>query len=116
MEKRKDLTQSKGSNTDNRAVISAGPFRYDTRTLRLYKNGAEIVLSAKENAMIKLFLDNPNRIFPKAVIYELIWGEVRVDENTIMVYINRLRQKIEDNPAKPKYIQTVRGKGYRFVG
>ena len=42
-------------------------------------------------------------------------GEVIVDENTVMVYINRLRQKIEDDPAKPKYIQTVRGLGYRFV-
>ena len=49
------------------------------------------------------------------MIYNQIWGEVIVDENTVMVYINRLRQKIEDDPAKPKYIQTVRGLGYRFV-
>ncbi len=96
-------------------VITAGPFRYDTHTLRLYKNGEEIILSSKENAMMKLFLDNINRIFPRKMIYEMVWGETIVDENAIMVYINRLRQKIEDDPSKPQYIQTVRGLGYRFV-
>ena len=97
------------------SVISAGPFRYHTSTLRFYKNGQEIILSSKENAMMKLFLDNVNRIFPKDMLYELIWGEAIVDENAIMVYINRLRQKIEEDPSHPRFIQTVRGLGYRFV-
>lgn len=97
------------------SVIAAGPFRYDTHTLRLYKHGEEIILSSKENAMMKLFLDNINRIFSKKMLYEMIWGEAIIDENAIMVYINRLRQKIEDEPSKPEYIQTVRGLGYRFV-
>ena len=97
------------------SVISAGPFRYHTSTLRFYKNGQEIILSSKENAMMKLFMDNVNRIFPKDMLYELIWGEAIVDENAIMVYINRLRQKIEEDPSHPKFIQTVRGLGYRFV-
>ena len=96
-------------------VITAGPFQYHTSTLRFYKNGQEIVLSSRENAMMKLFLDNVNRIFPKDMLYELIWGETSVDENAIMVYINRLRQKIEEDPSNPKFIQTVRGLGYRFV-
>jgi len=109
------IRRSKESSSGNTHTITAGPFRYDTHTLRLYKNGEEIILSSKENAMVKLFLDNINRIFPKEMIYELIWGEAIIDENAIMVYINRLRQKIEDDPAKPKYIQTVRGLGYRFV-
>ena len=65
--------------------------------------------------MMKMFLDNVNRVFSKEMLYELIWGEAIVDENAIMVYINRLRQKIEENPAHPKFIQTVRGLGYRFV-
>ena len=97
------------------SVISAGPFRYHTSTLRFYKNGQEIILSSKENAMMKLFLDNVNRIFPKDMLYELIWGEAIVDENAIMVYINRLRQKIEEDPSHPRFIQTVRGLGDRFV-
>jgi DNA-binding response OmpR family regulator len=97
------------------AVLTAGPFRYNTSTLRFYKEDVEIILSSKENAMMKLFLDNVNRIFSRDMIYELVWGHTIIDENAIMVYINRLRQKIEDDPAKPKYIQTVRGLGYRFV-
>jgi DNA-binding response OmpR family regulator len=109
------IRRSKGTLPGGDTCITAGPFRYNTSTLRFYKNDQEIILSSKENAMIKLFIDNVNRIFPKDMIYELIWGETIVDENAIMVYINRLRQKIEDNPSKPKSIQTVRGLGYRFV-
>ena len=96
-------------------MLNAGPFAYNTSTLRLYKNGREISLSAKENAMMKLFMDNVNRIFSKDMLYDLIWGEVVIDENAIMVYVSRLRQKIEDDPANPKFIQNVRGIGYRFV-
>lgn len=96
-------------------VITAGPFSYNSGTLRFYKNGDEIVLSSKENAMMKLFMDNVDRIFSRSRLYDLIWGGSIVDENTVMVYISRLRAKIEDDPAKPKYIQTVRGLGYRFA-
>lgn len=96
-------------------IIAAGPFSYNTSTLRLYKKGVEIPLSSKENAMMKLFIDNVNRVFSKDMLYDLIWGEAVIDENAIMVYINRLRQKIEDEPSKPRFIQNVRGIGYRFV-
>ena len=108
------IRRSKGLG-ETESIITAGPFRYNTSTLRFYKDGQEIVLSSKENAIMKLFLDNVNRIFSKDMIYELVWGHAIIDENAIMVYINRLRQKIEDDPARPKYIQTVRGLGYRFV-
>ena len=109
------IRRSKGSVAGASPVITAGPFQYHTSTLRFYKNDQEIVLSSKENAIMKLFIDNVNRIFSKDMIYDLVWGEAIIDENAIMVYINRLRQKIEDDPAKPRYIQTVRGLGYRFV-
>lgn len=106
-------SRSGSSDTDNQLV--AGPFTYNTSTLRLYKNGTEIVLTGKENAIMKLFLDNVNRIFSKDMIYELVWGDNIVDENAVMVYINRLRQKIEDEGTETQYIQTIRGIGYRFV-
>ncbi|MCC8356261.1 MAG: response regulator transcription factor [Oscillospiraceae bacterium] len=95
--------------------IEAGPFRFDNETLKLFKNGKELPLSAKESAIMKLFLDNPNRIFSKSSLYDLIWGSTMVDDSAIVVYINRLRNKIEDDPSRPRYIQTVRGMGYRFV-
>lgn len=109
------IRRSQSSNASSSDIITAGPFQYNTSTLRFYKNKEEILLSAKENAMMKLFIDNVNRVFSKDMIYELVWGEAIIDENAIMVYINRLRQKIEEDPSKPKYIQTVRGLGYRFV-
>ncbi|WP_405321290.1 response regulator transcription factor [Frisingicoccus sp.] len=109
------IRRSKNGMPGSSDIITAGPFQYNTTTLRFYKNGNEIPLSSKENAMMKLFIDNVNRVFSKDMIYDLIWGEAIIDENAIMVYINRLRQKIEENPGKPQYIQTVRGLGYRFV-
>ena len=109
------IRRSRGTLSGAEQVISAGPFTYNTSTLRLYKNGVEISLSSKENAMMKLFIDNVNRLFSKDMLYDLVWGEAVIDENAIMVYINRLRQKIEENPSCPRYIQNVRGIGYRFV-
>ena len=80
-----------------------------------YKNEKEIILTGKENSIMKLFMDNVNHVFSKDMLYELIWGNDIVDDNAIMVYINKLRQKIEDDPDNPKYIQTMRGIGYRFI-
>ena len=97
------------------ATIEAGPFRFDNETLKLYKDGTELPLSAKESAIMKLFLDNPNRIFSKSSLYDLIWGNTSVDDSAIVVYINRLRNKVETDPSRPEHIQTVRGLGYRFV-
>lgn len=109
------IRRSKNQLPGEDSIISAGPFKFNTSTLRFYKNDVEIVLSYKETALMKLFIDNVNRIFSKDMLYDLVWGEAIIDENAIMVYVNRLRQKIEEDPAKPKYIQTVRGLGYRFV-
>lgn len=109
------VRRSRAAASEAGGDITVGPFRYDTQTLRFYKDDVEIPLSAKENAMVKLFIDNENRVFSKDMIYSMIWGETIIDENAIMVYVNRLRQKIEDDPSDPQYIQTVRGLGYRFV-
>lgn len=109
------IRRSQSSDSSADTVITAGPFQYNTSTLRIYKNGEEIYLSSKENAIMKLFMDNVNRVFTKDSIYELIWGNELVDEKAVMVYINRVRQKIEDDPSRPAYLQTLRGLGYRFV-
>jgi DNA-binding response OmpR family regulator len=107
------LRRTKGD--EGNKVIIAGPFQYNTSTLRLYKNGEEIILSSKENLLMRLFIDNINRVFSKDALYELVWNNTIIDDNAIMVYINHLRKKIEDDPKNPKYIQTIRGLGYRFV-
>lgn len=109
------IRRNSGITDENENLLKAGPFTYNTSTLRLTKNDQEIVLTGKENAMMKLFLDHPGRVFSRNILYDLIWGNSIVDDNAIMVYINRLRQKIEDEPDNPKYIQTIRGIGYRFT-
>jgi len=109
------IRRTEGESGIGTAMLISGPFSFNVTTLRFYKNGEEIQLTSKESALVKLFMDNPNRIFSKDMIYDMVWGDAFVDENAVMVYINRLRQKIEDNPSKPAYIQNVRGLGYRFV-
>lgn len=97
-------------------IITCGRFTYDTLSLRFYKDGEEIVLSSKENSLMHLFMRRPDQIFTKEMIYEHVWGDSgAIDDNAIMVYVNRLRNKVEDNPQKPEYIVTVRGLGYRFT-
>lgn len=97
-------------------VLECGPFSYHSSTMRFYRNGEELTLSARESAILLLFLRHPHQVFTKEMIYEQVWGNsVIVDDNAIMVYINRLRSKIEDDKQKPRHIVTVRGLGYRFV-
>lgn len=96
--------------------LTCGPFVYDAMTMRFYKRGMELILSAKERSMLLLFIKHPQQVFTKDMIYEQVWGNtVAVDDNAIMVYVNRLRSKIEDNVRSPRHIVTIRGLGYRFV-
>ena len=95
-------------------ILECGSFTYNTSTMRFYKNGEEIVLSSKESSLMLLFLKHPGQVFTKDMI-DHVWGNsVAVDDNAIMVYINRLRGKIEEDRQKPAHIVTVRGLGYRF--
>lgn len=110
------MRRAKNNMSASGQTIIRGRFTYDTLTFRFYKDGGEILLSSKENSLMHLFMRRPDQIFTKDMIYEQVWGGSGVvDDNAIMVYMNRLRNKIEDNPQKPEYITTVRGLGYRFV-
>ena len=101
---------------NNSNILECGPFTYDTSAMRFYKNGEELLLSSKECALLLLFMKHPQQIFTKAMLYEHAWGNtVAIDNNSIMVYINRLRRKIEDNIQNPKHIITLRGLGYQFI-
>jgi len=91
------------------------PFILNLDTYQLFKNGKEIFLSAKEIKIMKFFMENPNIIFTKDQLYEKIWNDVFIDNNSVRVYILNLRKKIEDNPQKPKYLKTAWGIGYKFT-
>ncbi len=110
------IRRSKSFSREDSHQISCGPFLCDTETMRFYKNNTELNLSEKERSLLLLFVRHPQQVFAKEIIYEQVWGNlVAVDDNAIMVYINRLRSKVEDNAKEPKHIITIRGVGYRFV-
>lgn len=97
-------------------LLECGSFQYDASAMRFYKNGEELFLSSKEAALLLLFMKHPQQVLTKDVIYEHVWGgAVAVDDNAIMVYINRLRGKVEESRQQPQHILTIRGLGYRFV-
>ena len=109
------IRRSKNQILETSNVLECGPFSYDSATMRFYKNDTELIFSSKEASLMLLFMKRPEQIFTKEVIYEHVWGNDAVDDNTIMVYVNRLRGKIEDTPGEPKHILAVRGVGYRFI-
>ncbi|MDO5336392.1 MAG: response regulator transcription factor [Eubacteriales bacterium] len=110
------IRRNKNLILDHPNVLECGPFTYNTSTMRFYKNGEELILSSKESNLLLLFLKHPQQVFTKDMIYEHVWGNtIAVDDNAIMVYINRLRGKVEEDRQKPRHILTVRGLGYRFV-
>ena len=98
-----------------RAVIQFGDVAVDTVKGTASKNGKDLYLSALEYRLLLLFLNNRGAVLTRAKLLESIWdaaGEF-VTDNTLTVYIKRLREKIEDDPQNPVLIRTVRGLGYR---
>ncbi len=91
-----------------------GPFKFDLSSYKFYKNDIELKLSSKETKLIKFFMEHPNQVFSKDQLYQNVWHDNAVDDNSIMVYVKYLRNKIEDIPNKPNYIKTVWGIGYQF--
>ncbi len=88
----------------------------DPGTYEVKIGGTYIALTAKEFEILKLFLSHPKKVFTKNQIFRTIWGgDFLKDENTVMVHIRRLREKIEKDPSDPKYIQTVWGIGYKLA-
>ena len=84
---------------------------------QVFLNEQEIALTGKEFQILMLLAKNRGRVFSKEQIYDSVWGNEYVfDERNMTAYINKIRKKIEPNPAKPFYILTVWGVGYKFNG
>lgn len=95
--------------------ITIGELTLDTETLTLEKNGEPVNLTATEYKILALLMKSPGRVFTKMQIYEEVNGDYyATDDNTMMVHISNLRDKIEQDPKNPKYIKTVRGLGYKI--
>ena len=92
-----------------------GPLVMNLENHTVTKSGEIIELTAKEFDILRLLLENPQRVYTKAQIYSLIWNDAYMgDENAVNVHISRLRTKIEDDPRKPQVVITVWGIGYKL--
>lgn len=95
-------------------IVSVGSIKVNTNEAKIYKNGTEIILTAMEYKLLLIFINNRGKVLSRQRLLEDIWDVAGdfVNDNTLTVYIKRLRDKIEEDPAKPQIIKTVRGLGY----
>lgn len=95
-------------------IVSVGSIKVNTNEAKIYKNGTEVILTAMEYRLLLIFINNRGKVLSRQSLLEDIWdvGGDFVNDNTLTVYIKRLRDKIEEDPAKPQIIKTVRGLGY----
>lgn len=99
----------------SQSVVKAGPFVIDSDARTAFIDGRELSLKNKEFELLLFLLRHPNQVFSREDLYEMIWGLESMGDNiTVAVHVNRLREKIENDPSNPEYIQTVWGVGYRL--
>ena len=96
-------------------TIEAGDLKLDCESRRVFIAGKEINLTAKEFDVLELLVFNPNKVYSRENLLNIVWGyEYPGDVRTVDVHIRRLREKIEANPSEPKYVHTKWGVGYYF--
>ena len=100
---------------ENSKVIESGDLKLDCESRRLFVQGREINLTAKEFDLLELLVMNPNKVYSRENLLNLVWGyEYPGDVRTVDVHVRRLREKIEPNPSEPKYVHTKWGVGYFY--
>ena len=98
-----------------RGVLVNGRLAYDTVSRSLQADGEPVRLTATETKIVDLLMRNPGRVFPAEELYRRVWNEDAYScENTVMVHIRRIREKVELNPKEPDYIKVVWGIGYKM--
>ena len=109
-----DVLSAEAARTQN-DVISQGPFRMNTRTRLLEKNGKRIKLTQTEYAMMLLFMQNPGRALSRERLLSAVWGKAYDgDDKVVDVNVRRLRVKLESDSTAPEYLHTVWGYGYQW--
>ena len=109
-------TQLGGRTTQPEALVIGGVELYD-REKRVTLDGEEVSLTPTEYEILKLLMRHPGRVYsPKDISREVWNGESRASENTVAVHIRHLREKIEIDPAQPRYLKVVWGQGYKMEG
>jgi two-component system alkaline phosphatase synthesis response regulator PhoP len=100
---------------EDKETLVLGPIKMDLRQHKVLVDNQEIDLTPKEFDLLNLLMSHPGRAFSREYLLENLWGyEFFGDTRTVDVHVRRLRQKIEENPAQPYWLETVRGVGYRI--
>ena len=112
------ILRRKGKIQDNKKIIKFKNISIHTLEARVFKNDEEIILTSAEYKLLLILIQNKNVVLKRAQILEKLWDVTYdfVNDNTLSVYIKRLREKIEEDSSKPEYILTVRGVGYKWNG
>lgn len=106
-----------GSRNDNSDEIKVKGLVINKAGRRVFLNGEELAFSSKEFDLLAYLASNPNIVLSKEQIYTRIWGEEAFGElATVAVHVRKIREKIEEDPSNPQYLETVWGAGYRFTG
>ncbi len=109
-------TKTTVRNEDSNVIVK-GDLKLDVDGRGLFISGKEVNLTAKEFDLLELLILNPNKVYSRDNLLNIIWGyEYSSDARTVDVHIRRLREKIEENPSEPKYVHTKWGVGYYFKG
>lgn len=96
-------------------VLTVGPLTAKLDARQIFKNGVELPLKNREYELLLFLMRHPGQVFSREDLYEMIWGLESMGDNiTVAVHISRIREKLEDDPASPKLLQTVWGVGYRL--
>ena len=104
-----------GSNAKENEIIEIRGIRIDKTARRVYVNGEERTFTTKEFDLLTFLAENPNHVYTKEELFQKIWDMESIgDIATVTVHIKKIREKIEFNTAKPQYIETIWGVGYRF--
>ncbi|BCD21376.1 two-component response regulator [Bacillus cereus] len=114
---RRFLVLGSDANIQKKTTLTFKGLLIDLNTYTVHTNKEEINLTGKELELLKFFTSNPGQVFTKTQLFRNVWDDNYIeDDNTVMVHIRKLRKKIEVDPSNPKFIQTVWGIGYKFVG
>lgn len=114
--RRTEPRHTQGETQVTSRVVEIGDMKLDCEGRRVYIKGKEIGLTAKEFEVLELLMRNPDRVYSRESLLQLVWGtDYPGDARTVDVHIRRLREKIEENPSDPRYVHTKWGVGYYFL-
>ncbi|PGA93983.1 response regulator transcription factor [Bacillus toyonensis] len=114
---RRFLVLGSNNTVQEKTTLAFKGLTINLNTYTVHTNKEEISLTGKELELLKFFTSNPGQVFTKTQLFRNVWDDNFIeDDNTVMVHIRKLRMKIEIDPSNPKFIQTIWGIGYKFVG